>query len=271
MPSNFTFPTGNTATCVYTVTVSNTLTGTISGTATVQQNTNNTSNITFSGSGGTKPYTFTYNISTNGGVPGSNQTITTTGTNGLTTVPQSSAVNGTYAYRLVSITDAYGCTGALPQASPVATVTVVTSLPDFTPSIDISQLSFSTSAARDVVVYISEVQNASSVGQVVVRLIRPTTFPVTFSTTSGISNVSSAVANQNSDWTFSVAGNFITCTLKPGVVIPPLGTSIIGFRITRGAATGTNTAGNIQTVISNGSGGDAKSNNNASTISVIAQ
>ena len=64
---------GNTATCTYTVTVTNTLTGMISGTATVQQNNSNTSNITFTGSGGTKPYTFVYNVSTNGGAPGPNR------------------------------------------------------------------------------------------------------------------------------------------------------------------------------------------------------
>jgi hypothetical protein len=262
---------GNTSTCSYTVTVTNTLAGAISGTATVQQNTNTTSNITFTGSGGTGPYTFTYNVRANGGAAGSNQTITTTNTS-VTTVPQSNAVNGQYIYTLVSVTDVYGCTGTIPTDNK-DTITIVTTLatPDFTPAMDIDQLALASNTSTDFVIYISEVKNASSTGQVVFRIPRTTAFPITFNTASGTSNVSGGTPNQNADWTITQNALFITCTLKPGVVIPPLGTSVIGFTVSRPAGTGSNTTYNINSTILNGTGGDSVNTNNSSTTTIIAQ
>jgi len=58
-------------------------------------------NITFSGSNGTAPYTFTYNI--NGGT---NTTVTSTGTTDVATVSVSTTTNGTFTYNLVSVSDA---------------------------------------------------------------------------------------------------------------------------------------------------------------------
>jgi hypothetical protein len=263
---------GNTTTCSSTVTVTNNLAGAISGTATVQQNTSTTSNITFTATGGTGPYTFTYNVSVNGGAPGPNQTITTTGANTVTTVPQSNAVLGTYAYNLVSVTSTYGCSGTIP-ASHTSTITIVpfTGTPDFTPVINTDQLSFAPGASRDFVVFISEGLNSPSTGQVQFRVVKPSTFPVTFNAASGVSDVEGGTPNQNSDWTITSSGAFITCTLKPGVVIPPFGTSTIGFTVTRGAGTGANTTGNISVVITNNSGGDSNPNNNSTNTTVIAQ
>jgi gliding motility-associated-like protein len=57
-------------------------------------------NLTFTGSVGTAPYTFTYTV--NGG---SNRTITTSSTTATVSVPTSSA--GTFTYNLVSVADAY--------------------------------------------------------------------------------------------------------------------------------------------------------------------
>jgi|GEM_PF-2735946 len=57
-------------------------------------------NITFTGAGGTAPYTFTYNI--NGGA---NQTITTTSGNSVTIAAQTN-VAGTFTYTLISVQDA---------------------------------------------------------------------------------------------------------------------------------------------------------------------
>ncbi|MGD9929768.1 MAG: PKD-like domain-containing protein [Mangrovibacterium sp.] len=57
--------------------------------------------ITFTGSGGTRPYTFTYSVD---GAP--NQTIETTGGNDFVTLDVATAIPGTYTYELVSVRDA---------------------------------------------------------------------------------------------------------------------------------------------------------------------
>lgn len=57
--------------------------------------------ITFTGSGGVAPYTFTYNI--NGGA---NQTVSTTGGSSVVTVSVPTATSGMYTYSLVGVQDA---------------------------------------------------------------------------------------------------------------------------------------------------------------------
>ena len=93
---------------------------TIAGTTTVCQNATSPL-ITFTGSGGTAPYTFTY---TRTGLTG-NQTISTTGTNSTITVSVPTGTAGTFTYTLVSVHDA-----TLPiveQLTPgTATVNVIT-------------------------------------------------------------------------------------------------------------------------------------------------
>lgn len=92
-------------------------TASISGTTTVCQNAT-APQITFTGSGGSAPYTFTYNI--NGGSP---LTITTTGGNASITVPVSTATAGTFNYNLVSVHDV-----SLPLAEITQTGTAVISI-----------------------------------------------------------------------------------------------------------------------------------------------
>jgi gliding motility-associated-like protein len=77
--------------------------------------------ITFTGTGGTLPYTFTYSF--NGGP---NQTITTSGGLSTATITQGTATAGTYAYSLISITDASTtlCTQTFAAPRPTATVIV---------------------------------------------------------------------------------------------------------------------------------------------------
>lgn len=74
-------------------------TATITGTATVCQNAPSPL-ITFTGSGGTAPYTFTYTVT---GTPG-NQTVVTTSGNSVT-VQASSSIVGVFTYSLVSVKD----------------------------------------------------------------------------------------------------------------------------------------------------------------------
>ncbi|WP_248722788.1 PKD domain-containing protein [Seonamhaeicola sp. ML3] len=72
--------------------------------------------VSFVGSGGNTPYTFTYTI--NGGA---SQTATTTGTNSALNVFADTSTAGTFVYELVSVTDGSGSTD---NASGSATITV---------------------------------------------------------------------------------------------------------------------------------------------------
>lgn len=94
-------------------------TATIAGNATVCQNATSPV-ITFTGSGGTAPYTFTYKI--NGGA---NQTITTTGTNSSITVSVPTGTAGTFTYSLVSVEDsAAGHTPITVSGNVIITVSI---------------------------------------------------------------------------------------------------------------------------------------------------
>ncbi len=88
----------------------------ISGTTNVCLNSTPNPMITFTGSGGTAPYTFTYTI--NGG---GNLTISTTGSNNSLDLPVSTLTAGTFVYRLVSVEDN---TGDTVSENGSATVTV---------------------------------------------------------------------------------------------------------------------------------------------------
>lgn len=74
------------------------LTATISGTTSVCQGATSPV-ITFTGSGGTAPYTFTYKLN------GISQTISTSGGNSSVTLPVDTSVAGTFVYDLVSVHD----------------------------------------------------------------------------------------------------------------------------------------------------------------------
>ena len=100
-----------------TVTVNPLPTATISGTTTVCQNAILAPNITFTGSGGTAPYTFTYKINS-----GANQTVTTTSGN-FVNVPQVTTTSGAYIYTLVSVADA-SSTACSNSQSGTSTITI---------------------------------------------------------------------------------------------------------------------------------------------------
>ena len=93
---------------------------TIAGNATVCRNATGVV-ITFTGSGGTAPYTFTYTVS---GTPG-NQTIQTTSGNSVTVAVPTGTV-GTFIYTLVSVHDFANPT---PEITQSGTATVIVSAP----------------------------------------------------------------------------------------------------------------------------------------------
>lgn len=76
--------------------------------------------IWFTGSSGTPPYTFVYQI--NGGTA---QTITTTGTDNAVFIFAPTNVTGTFTYLVTSVTDANGCYGT----SASSTTVIINSLP----------------------------------------------------------------------------------------------------------------------------------------------
>lgn len=99
----------------FTITVNPLPNATIAGTVNVCEN-DPQPTITFTGSDGVAPYTFTYNI--NGGA---NQTVTSVGNTATVLVPTTAA--GTYDYNLVSVQDASAST-CLQNVASTATVTV---------------------------------------------------------------------------------------------------------------------------------------------------
>ena len=105
-----------------TVTISSPPTATISAAAAVCQNSASAPLVTFTGSNGSAPYTFTYTI--NGGA---NQTIATA-VGSTVTVAAPTAIAGTFIYSLISVSSAAGC--SQPQSGS-ATVTI-NSLPVLT-------------------------------------------------------------------------------------------------------------------------------------------
>jgi hypothetical protein len=257
---------GNSGTCGSSVTVVNNLAGTISGTTTVSQFTPTAPNITFTGSGGTTPYTFVYDI--NGAGPYS---ISTTGANTTVTVPQSTAVIGTYVYTLQSITDANGCTGSLPTPpANTATVTVTNTACNLSPLVFVNGAGFNpgdVGVNRDFIISIENSSATPSAGTITIRIAKPAVFDISFVPTSGVSNVLGGVNNTNSDFTFTDMGSFYEVTTS----VPIAGNSnkIAGFRIARKPGFPPNTSENISINIVAGSGGDNTSGNNGKTLKVI--
>jgi hypothetical protein len=72
----------------------------ISGTTAVCKNAT-APNVTFTGSGGTTPYTFSYTVN------GASQTVSTTGTNSSVTVAAPTSTASTFTYALTGVQDAY--------------------------------------------------------------------------------------------------------------------------------------------------------------------
>ncbi len=103
------------------------LTATISGGTTVCQNATGVL-VTFTGNGGTAPYTFTYTVT---GVTG-NQTISTSGTNSSVTLAVPTGTAGTFTYNLVKVEDSSA--GHTPITVSDSTTIIVTTTPivDFT-------------------------------------------------------------------------------------------------------------------------------------------
>lgn len=165
------------------------------------------------------------------------------------------------------------CDSGSPQACADATLHILVQKgqPDFTPTNDIDALNFITvGSTRDVVVNIGEVLNSASAGQVMFRLTKISAFTITYDVNDESANVFGGTPVNNTDWTFSESGSFITCTLKPGVIINGFSFSSIGFTITRNPGIPSNTVQNITATIFPSTGGDSNTGNNTYVTSIIA-
>jgi hypothetical protein len=151
---------------------------------------------------------------------------------------------------------------------------IVTALvsPDFTPTIDVDALVFSsTGATRDFVVNVSEIFGAASGGQVVLKVSKHSAFLVTYGSATSTSDVDGGVSVDNIDWEITENSTFITMTLKAGVIIEANASSAIGFTIELNPGVPAQTLIPITTVIVNGSGSDSKDFNNTKNVVIKAR
>ena len=261
---------GNSMTCSFNVVVTNAVTGAISGTATVAQNIATTSNVTFTGANGQPNYTFSYDVSTNGGPFGPVQFVSTTGGQSIVTVAQSNAVVGTYTYRILSVTDANGCAGAL-LAPLTATITVVAGAPDLTSSQFYTTTQIAPGGTIDEVIVLRNVGSAPTSGPISFTITNYTALTgLTVTQIAGGTNVTVGIDTytMSGGWTFTPA----TGTFTSNNVIPAGGSNNIGIRITRGTggSAGANGAVTQTTTIAPGTGGgETPSTNNTISNTIL--
>jgi hypothetical protein len=165
------------------------------------------------------------------------------------------------------------CDNQTPALCATATlnITVVPLVgPDFTPTIVFDSTSFDTSAAaaRDFLLTIANISASSSNSPIVVKVLKPSAFTITYAPGSTTSAVNGTTTVSNGDWTITENGAVITCQLNANVVLPGNTVSRIGFRIARKPNTALGTQQNITATIVSGSGGDSNSANNQYTIKV---
>ena len=152
-----------------------------------------------------------------------------------------------------------------------AQTTGAVSVPDLTPGLVIENLSFPVAGlTRDFLVKVYETNNVTAGNPITVLLSKISGFTITYSTTSGISNVFTNTPNENSNWIFTENDNFVIATAKPGVTIPAGQSAKLGFSISRKPGIITGTYQTLTTIIVGGSGGETNSTNNYQMTSFTA-
>ncbi len=262
---------GNSVTCSYTVIVTNAVAGSISGTATVQQSPVTTSPVTFTGSGGQSPYTFTYTIN---GTP--QPAITSVGN--TATLQQSNAAVGSFAYQLTAVTDANGCAGTLSQPTTATITVVVAGVPDL---IVIPTQSSSQIAPGGTLQEVFTIRNIGT---------GPTTGPVTFTINrfapgSGLTaSLNTALSvnigfdnfilhnNNEAGWSVVTTVSTFTFTYTGVIATGVAGSKNVGVTVTRGGPPiqGANGISNQTVTIPGGTGGgESPTSNNSATVTIV--
>jgi uncharacterized repeat protein (TIGR01451 family) len=167
------------------------------------------------------------------------------------------------------VTDISGTSNDNNTPTVTTTAPPVPVLPDFTPTIDINGLLFSSAGdTKDFVVNISEINGVPSTGLIVLKIPKQSAFNITYEASA---STSGGLPVNNNDWIITEDSLFITVTLKSGVIIGTNTSSKIGFTIERKSDIPTQTTQSITVTIVEGSGLDGQSYNNTYSTIIKAQ
>jgi hypothetical protein len=158
-----------------------------------------------------------------------------------------------------------------PGFSPWTLSSVSANSPDLTPFTYMDNYNFPVgdiNNPRDFVVELDEIAGVPTSGAIQFVIAKPSSFNITFSPVSGMSNVAGGTPNSNSDFTVQDFGGFFMVTTNSS--IPANGFKIAGFHISRKPGVPPNTTQNIGITILPGSGGDNSGANNLTLLQVTA-
>ncbi len=190
-------------------------TGTVTGSTAVTCNSTPIPVITFSATGGTAPYTYTYSL--NGGAE---QTISG---GSPVTIPQPTGVAGTYNYRLISVSDAGGCIQTITNTSATVVVSCGTApidtVPDVSPVITILPAIAHGPSLHMAVIDVHEVNGVNTSGPITVYVSKDDKISM-----NGWQSSATTMGNfpvNNSAWVLDAASNnsfyiFTTVQVIPG-------------------------------------------------------
>lgn len=235
---------------------------TISGTATVVQNAATTATITFTGSNGTAPYTFTYRVNT-----GPYQTVTTI-TGNTTTVAQSNAVVGVFVYELISVSDANGCVKIFTAPYPNAIITVIPAAT--TTDIRVRWQvpfngTFTPGQTKDAVIRLNEVGGIATSGIIQVFVPRISGYTLSFDPDqTNATNPNVPVGNSTDGWSVFTYPNgaLLLSTINS---IPANSEFKVAIKLTANSSMNSSI---LKAILLPGSGGDTNAGNNTSNINI---
>ncbi len=162
-----------------------------------------------------------------------------------------------------------------PNLADLGTITTtnIRSLPNLQPTIAIDNATFTANQTSDFAVFITEAGQGSTNGLMNITIPKVSGWNITVpgitltgsnqAGTSGTSNVSGGIPNDNSNWLFREDANTIYLTSKVGYILGNGGYSTIGLVATRKATTGINTNQNVAATIQSGSGMDNTPSDNS--------
>ncbi|MBK7094708.1 MAG: HYR domain-containing protein [Saprospiraceae bacterium] len=236
---------------------------TISGTATVVQNSSSTATVTFTGSGGSTPYTFMYHV--NGGPV---QSVTTLAGNSSTTVAQSNAQVGTFVYSLLSVTDDNGCIKAFSMPYPTAIITIIPASgnPDIRVRWHVPfNGTFIPGQTKDAVVRLNETGGHATNGTIQIFIPKIAGYILDFDETQTVAtNPNVVVGNSTDGWTsFTYPNGALLLTTNNS--IPALSEFKVAIKLTANSSMNSSI---LKVILLPGSGGDVNVGNNSSNINI---
>ena len=230
-------------------------TGTVTGSTAVTCNSMPVPVITFSATGGTAPYTYTYSL--NGGAE---QTISG---GSPVTITQSTATAGTYNYRLIRVADASGCSVTISNTSATVVVscgtTPIDTVPDVSPVITILPAIAHGISQHVAVIDVHEVNGVNTNGLISVYVSKDD--KITMNSWIPSATTMGNFPVNNSSWTLDAGSNSSFYIFTTEQVIPGFGKLSFGYPFT---LTPGQRRGHLQvsTTIKYPSGGENRVSNN---------